>query len=181
MTYSTSYIIFSDKKNLLCLGIMIHSFISVVRSCPTLGDPMYRSTPGFPGPQLHNSQSLLKPVSTELVILSNHVILCCSLPMFKISQHQGHFQWVSSLHKVSQVLWVLPMNIQHWFPLNSLVWFPCYPRDSQESSPIPQFKNISSSALSFLYSPTLTSIYDYWKSHRFDQTDLSPKVMSLFF
>ena len=47
-------------------------------------------------------------------------------------------------------------------------WSPCSPRDSQESSPIPQFKSISSLVLSFLYSPTLTSIHDYWKNHSFD-------------
>ena len=45
---------------------------------------------------------------------------------------------------------------------------PCCPRDSQESSPTPQFKTINSSALSFLYSPTLTSIHDYWKSYSLD-------------
>ena len=39
---------------------------------------------------------------------------------------------------------------------------------SQETSPTPQFKSISSSALSFLYGPTLTSIHDYWKNHSFD-------------
>ena len=45
----------------------------------------------------------------------------------------------------------------------------CSPRDSQiESSPTPQFKNINSSALSFLYGPTLTSTHDYWKNHSFD-------------
>ena len=44
----------------------------------------------------------------------------------------------------------------------------CSPRDSQESSPTAQFKNINSLALSFLYSPTLTSIHDYWKNHRLD-------------
>ena len=41
----------------------------------------------------------------------------------------------------------------------------CSPRDSQESSPTPQFKSINSSVLSFLYSPTLTSIHDHWKNH----------------
>ena len=45
---------------------------------------------------------------------------------------------------------------------------PCSPRDSQESSPTPQFKRINSSKLSFLYSPTLTSIQDYRKNHSFD-------------
>ena len=42
------------------------------------------------------------------------------------------------------------------------------PRDSQESSPTPQFKSIHSSVLSFLHSPTLTSIHDYWKNYRSD-------------
>ena len=48
---------------------------------------------------------------------------------------------------------VLPINIQDWFPLGWTVGSPCSPRDSQESSPTPQFKSINS-ALSFLYSPT---------------------------
>ena len=42
----------------------------------------------------------------------------------------------------------------------------------QESSPTPQFKSINSSALNLVYSPTLTSIHDYWKNHSFDKTDL---------
>ena len=66
---------------------------------------------------------------------------------------------------------VLPMNIQDLFSL----WFTgltsCCPRDSQESSPTPQFKSINSSALSFLCGPTLTFMHDYWKSYSFDYTD----------
>ena len=56
-------------------------------------------------------------------------------------------------------------------PMNTQNWSPCSPRDSQESSPTPQFKSINSSALSFLHSPTLTSIHDHWKNHSLDQTD----------
>ena len=65
---------------------------------------------------------------------------------------------------------VLPMNIQElisfrvdWFDLLAVS-----PRDSQESSWTPQFKSINSFSLSFLNSPTLTSIHDYWKNHSFD-------------
>ena len=58
---------------------------------------------------------------------------------------------------------VLPMNTQDWSPLG---WTES--RDSQESSPTLQFKSIKSSVLSFLYSPTLTSIHDYPKKHSFD-------------
>ena len=54
---------------------------------------------------------------------------------------------------------VLPMNIQDWFPLGWAGGSPCSPRESQESSPTPQFKSINSPALSLLYSPTLTSIH----------------------
>ena len=104
---------------------------------------------------------------------SNHLILSSPSPAFNLSQHQGLFQWVSSLHqmaksiRVSASVSVLPMNIQGWFPLG-LAWSPCCPRDSQESSPTPQFKSINSSAFSFLFGPGLTSVHDYWKDHRFD-------------
>ena len=63
---------------------------------------------------------------------------------------------------------VLPMNIQEWFPLDWLVWSPCSWRDSQESSPTPQFKSINSLVLGLLYGPTLISICDFWKNHSFD-------------
>ena len=56
--------------------------------------------------------------------------------------------------------------------LNGLVGSPCSPRNFQESSPTSQFKSINSLALSFLYSPTLTSMLDYWKNHSFDWMDL---------
>ena len=52
--------------------------------------------------------------------------------------------------------------------LDGLVGSPCSPRDSQESFPAPQFKSINSSALSFLHSPTLTSIHDHRKNHSLD-------------
>ena len=53
-----------------------------------------------------------------------------------------------------------------------LVGSPCCPRDSQKSSPTPQFKNINSLAFSLLYGPTLTSGHDYWKNHNFEYMDL---------
>ena len=66
-------------------------------------------------------------------------------------QHQS-FQWIFRTDFLSD-----------W-----LVWSPLSPRDSQESSPAPQFKSINSLLLSFLYSPALTSIHDYRKNHSFD-------------
>ena len=90
----------------------------------------------------------------------------------------GLFQWVNSLHEVAKVL---EFQLQHQsfqrtprtdLLQDGLVGSPCSPRESQESSPTPQFKSIHFSALSFLHSPTLTSIHDYWKNHSLDQMDL---------
>ena len=103
------------------------------------------------------------------VIQPSHPLSPPFPPAFNLSQHQGLFQWVISSHQVAKV-WVsastgvLPMNTQDWSPLGS----PCSPGDSQESSPTLQFKSINSSALSFFYSPTLTSIHDLWKNHSLD-------------
>ena len=67
---------------------------------------------------------------------------------------------------------VLPVNIQGWLPLGSAGLISLQLRDSQESSPAPQFKGTDSSALCLLYSPALTSINGYWKNHNFDYVDL---------
>ena len=89
-----------------------------------------------------------------------------SPPAFNLSQRQGLFQWVGSLHQVANELklqllaLVLPMNSQCRFPLK-LIGLILQFKDSQEPFLGPQFKNISSSMLSLLYGPTLTSIHDY--------------------
>ena len=73
--------------------------------------------------------------------------------------------------EVSALGSVFSMNIQDSFSL-WLTGSPYSPRDSQESSPTPQFTSINSSALSFLHGPTLTAIHYYWKNHSFDKTEL---------
>ena len=78
------------------------------------------------------------------------------------------FTWGGQSIGVSALASVLPMNTKDWFPLGWTGWPPCSPRDSQESSPTPQLKSINSSVLSFLHSPTLTSIHDHWKNHSLD-------------
>ena len=115
---------------------------------------------------------------THVLQVSDAIQLSYSLssppPGFNLSQHQGLFLWVSFSYQVAKVL---ELQLQHqsfqWifrtdFPQEWLVWSPCCPRDSQESSPTPQFKSIDSLVLSFLYVPTLTPIPDYWKKHSFD-------------
>ena len=111
-----------------------------------------------------------------------HPTISCSVslspPAFNLSQHQGLFQWVGSSHQVAKVLeFQLQLQSFQWifrtdFLYDWLVGSLCSPTHSQESSPTPQFKNINSLVFSFLYSPTLTSIHDYWKNHSLDETDL---------
>ena len=117
-----------------------------------------------------SSQSLLKLMSIESVMPSNHLTPFSSclqsfpaLGSFPMSQF---FTSRGQSIRLSASASVLPRNIQDWFPLG---WTgsPWSPRDSQESS-TPQFKSIKSSALSFLYCPTLTSMRDCSKIHSFD-------------
>ena len=76
---------------------------SVAKSCPTLCNPMDCSTPGFLSFSI--SQALLKLISTESVMPSNHLMFCCPpSSALSVSQHQGLFQWVSSSHQVTKVL-----------------------------------------------------------------------------
>ena len=89
--------------------------------------------------------------------------------------------FASSGQNIGSSTSVLPMNIQGWFPLGWLVWSPCSPRDSQESSPVSQLESINSSALGLLYGPTLTSLHDYWENHSFDIWTFVSQVMSLLF
>ena len=164
----------------LCPTLSSPCCCSVTQSYLTLCKPMDCSPPGFPVlchlPEL--AQTHVHWVNDA--IQPSRPLLSPSPPTFNPSQHQGLFQWVSSSHQVAKVL---ELQLQHqsfqWifrvdFLEDWLVWSPCSPRDFQESSSTPQFKSINCSALRFLYSPTLTSIHDYWKSLHdyFDFTDL---------
>ena len=125
-------------------------------------------------PQHTSNHQLLEFTQTHVhqvgdAIQPSHPLSSPSPPALNLSQHQGLFQWVRSSHQVAKVLeFQFPHQSFQWTPRthllqNGLVGSLCGPRDSQESSPTPQFKSINSSALSFLYSPTLTSIHDITK------------------
>ena len=91
-------------------------------------------------------------------------------PALSLSQPQGLFHRVSPSHQVARVLEPQP-QLQPFRGIfragllyAGLLASPCSPRDSRESSPAPQFKSISSLALSLLYGPVFTSVYNYWKN-----------------
>ena len=142
-------------------------FSLVTQSCLTLCDPMDCSTPGLP---IHCQ--LPESTQTHVQRVGDTIqppgpVSSPSPPAFYLFQHQGLFKWVGSLHQMAKALefqlqhqsfqWILRID----FLSDGLVGSPCSPRDSQESSPTPQLKSISSLALSFLYSPALTSTHDY--------------------
>ena len=123
------------------------------------------------------SRGLFKLMSIESVMPSNHLILYHPLLLLLQSFPASESFLMSWLFTsggqsigASVSAPILPMNIQGWFSLR-LTGLPCGPRDSQESSPIPQFKSISSLALTLLYGPTHISIHNYCKNHSFDSTD----------
>ena len=97
-------------------------FSSVAQSCPTLCDPMNRSTPALP---VHHQI----PESTQThvhwvsdAIQPSHPLSSPSPPAFNLSQHQGLFPWVNSLHEVARVL---EFQLQHqsfqWTPRTDLL------------------------------------------------------------
>ena len=128
------------------------------------------------------SQRLLKLMSIESVMPSNHLYLCRPLlllpsifPSIRVFSNESALciRWQSIGTSAS----VLPMNIQGWFPLGLTVGSPCSPRDSQETSPTPQFKSINFSMLSLLSHPYMTT----WKTIPWTRWTFVGKVMSLLF
>ena len=135
-----------------------------------------------------NSWSLPKLMCIESVMPSNHLTLCRPLLLLpSIFPSIRVFSSESALCIRWPKYWSFSFSIRPSnehpglisFRMDWLVGSPCSPRDSQESSPTPQFKSINSSALNFLYSPTLTSIHDYWKTIALIRRTFVDKVMSL--
>ena len=123
-----------------------------------------------------NSRSLIKLMSIEPVMPSNHLILCCSLllppsifPSIRVFSSESvlHIRWPKD--------WSFSFSISPSNEYSGLIsfridWLDLLAAQGTLKSllPTPQFKSVSSSALSFLYGPTLTSIHDHWKNHSLD-------------
>ena len=150
--------------------IEIFQFSSVTQSCLTFCDPMDYSMPGLP---VHHQ---LPEFTQTYVHWVGDAIPTISSSVFPFSSYLKSFPESESFQVSQLFASVLELQLQHqslqWTPrtdllYDGLVGSLCSPMDSQEFSPTPQFKSINSSALSFLYSPTLTSVHDYWKNHDF--------------
>ena len=140
--------------------------LSVQFSCSVVSDSLWSHGPQYarlpcpsPTPRVYSNSCPLSrwchsAISTSVVPFSSCLQCFPASDSFPVSQF---FASSGQSIVVSTSTSVLPMNIQDWSPLR---WTgsPCSPRGLQQSSPTPQFKSINSSVLSFLYSPTLTSI-----------------------
>ena len=151
----------------------LHSGITVQFSYPVLSDslrlhesqharpPCPSQTPGVYSNSCPSSWWCHPAISSSVVPFSSCPQSLQASGSFPMSQR---FTWDGQSIRVSASASVLPMNTS---PMNrtyllqdGLVGSPCSPRDSQESSPTPQFKSINFLVLSFLRSPSLTSIHD---------------------
>ena len=143
-------------------------FMQCVLSCSVLHDSL----------QPHGLQHARLPCpSLSTRVCSNscpliqwfHLILCH--PFFLLpSVFPSIRSWLFTLggQDIGASAWVLPMNIQGWFPLGFTGMICLLSKGLSRVFSTPQFKSINSSALSLPYGPTLTSIHDYWKNHCFD-------------
>ena len=153
------------------------TFSSVLFSCSVLSDSLrphglQHTRPPCPSPTpraYSNSCSLSQwchpTISSSVIPFSSCLQSFPASGSFQISQlftSGGQVLEFQLQHRSFQ--WIFRTD----FLQNGLVGSPCSPRDCHESSLWTQFKSINSLVLSFLYSPTLTSIHDYWKNHSFD-------------
>ena len=127
--------------------------------------PCPSPTPGVHSNSRPSSRWCCPAISSSVVPFSS-----CpqSLPASESFPMSQLFAWGGQSIEVSALASFLPKNTQDWSPLEWAGWISLQSKDSQESSPTPQFKSINSSVLSFLYSPILTTIHDFWRNHSFD-------------
>ena len=150
---------------------MLLQFSSVAHSCLTLCDPI--STPGLP--VQHQLLEFTQTHVLQLVMPSNQLILCHLLllvptifPSIKVFSNESVLpnRWPKYWHFSFSIS---PSNEHSGLISFRMDWLDFLAvQGTLKSPPTPQFKSINSSALSFLYSPTLTSIHDHWKNHSLD-------------
>ena len=135
--------------------------------CSMPGLPVLHYLPEDAQTHVHWVDDAIQPFHPLLPLFQPSIF-----PSIRVFSNESalHSRWPK--YGTSALSSVLLMNIQDWFPLGLIGLISLLSKDSQESSPAPQFKSINASVLSLLYGPTLTSVHDYWKSHNFDNMDL---------
>ena len=160
--------------SLVMLPLRFYSvqFSSVTQSCPTLQPhelqharpPCPSPTPGV-HPNSCPSSQWCHPAISSVIPFSSCPQSFPASESFPVSQL---FAWGGQSTGVLASASFTPKKSQGWSPSEWTGWISLQSKDSQESSPTPQFKSINSLVLSFLYSPTLKSIHGHWKNHSLD-------------
>ena len=167
------------------MSVIISFCHSVARSCLTL-QPHRLQHDRLPCPSFYLPEFVQTHVHwvNDAIQSSHSVTPFSSYPQsflssgsFPMSQL---FAWGGPSFGVSASVSVPPMNTQDWSPLGRTGWISLQSKGLSRVFSSTQFKSINSLVLSFLYSPSLTSIHDHRKNHSLDQTFVG-KVMSLFF
>ena len=167
--------------NFRSINITIYTFSSVQFSHSVMSDSLW--PPWTAARQaclsITNSWSLPKLMSIELMMPSNHLILCCPLLIPpSIFSSIRVFSDESVLHIRWPKYWSFSFNISPsneysgWFPLGRTGWISLQSKGLSRVFSSTTVQNINSSALSLLYGPTFTFIHNYWKNHSFDYMDL---------
>ena len=120
-------------------------------------------------PRVHSESRPSSQSSSHLIFCRPFLLLPPIPPSIRVFSNESalHMRW-PKYWSFSFSIIPTQRNPRADLLQNGLVGSPCSPRDSQESSPKPQFKSINSSVLSLLHSPTLTSIHDHRKNHSLD-------------
>ena len=170
--------IVTESSKSICLGHESNSSVQV--SCSVVSDSLQShglQHAGSPCPSpttiaYSNSCPLSRwchpTISSSVIPFSSHLQSFPASGSFQMSQFfisggQSIKSFSFSIRPSNEYSGLIYFR-KDYFPLGS----PCCPRDSQESSPTPQFKSINTSLISFLNTPTLTSIHGYWKNHSLD-------------
>ena len=166
----------SSKPYCKSQWIVLFYLKSVQFSCSVVSDSVTPRTATHQASlSFTSSRSLLKLMSITSVLPSNHLILCCTLllppsipPSIRVFSNESvlHIRWPKYwsfsfiISPSNEYSGLISFRIDGWISLQS--------KALQASSSTPHFKSINYSALSFLYSPTLISVHDYWINHSFD-------------
>ena len=158
-----------------CLFNLYAEFSSVQFNCSAMSDsetpwPQHTRPPcPSPTPRACSnscpSSQWCQPMISSSVVFSSHFQSFPASEFFPMSQF---FTSGSQGVGASALASVLPMNIQDWFTLGWTSWISLQSKGLSRAFSNTTVKNISSSVLSLLYGPTVTSIHDYWKNHSFD-------------
>ena len=159
--YHLIWVTFSSVQSLSCVWLFVTPWTSTCQASLSIT----------------NSWSLSKLISIELVMPSNHLILCHPLHLLpsifpSIRAFSSESALCSGGQSIGASASVLPMNIQNWFPLGLTGLISLQSKGLSRIFSNTTVQRINSSVLSFLYRPTLTSIHDYRENHSLDEMDL---------